>query len=161
MTDYPGPSPALFLFCGLSPAPQCLSCSEGPRAEHRTWGSVIIAEYSRTPATLLLQPHCFWYSLDLTFLAIWLARVQVVLSPSRSFSTSQLSSHFAPSLQLLWCKSRTQLLALLNFLPLSLAHHHCGAFLLSSRSTHLHTLVSCANWLSVLSIPLSGHWQRY
>jgi len=47
----PDPSQASLLFSGHTPAPQCPSCCEGPKAEHSTQGTA-------SPVSSMVDNHC-------------------------------------------------------------------------------------------------------
>jgi len=68
------------LFSGHAPAPQCLSCTEGPKTEHST-PVVASAKYRGTIISLvqLATPFLIQARMLLAFLATW-ARCQLVFS---------------------------------------------------------------------------------
>lgn len=121
MTDSPDPFPSPLLFSKHASAPQCLSCSAGPRTDPKIWGvasPVASTEWQSLPWSCWLwcswsKPGCHWLSC-----VPWThpAHIQPLLtSICRLFPVEGLSSHPAQSLKycmgLWWPNSRTHGLA--------------------------------------------------
>lgn len=78
------PFPALLLFSGHVPTPQCPSCSEGPKTGHRIWGvaspvpstggwslpwSFLFMKPKSETFSQILNHYCFWLMCSVGWLA--------------------------------------------------------------------------------------------
>ena len=87
------PSPALLLLFGCAPAPECLSCSEGPRTAHSLWGAASPVQSTDS----WYKPGCWWPSWPSGHTA-GSCSAGCPPTPPKILFPRQLSSHASPSL---------------------------------------------------------------